>query len=374
MSTPKSVGHPIVARAGSLKLTVWSLLMLLVLTVWGTLYQADHGLYEAQSRFYYSWGFLAGGWMPLPGGQLVMAVLFVNLSASILDLGLRRRLSGGFLLTHGGLILMLGAGGLIFLIGEHSQLALLEGHGSNISVASDAWEVAVWRTDADRYEREITAFTTTSCTPGSRLVLPDGGMVLTVEAIHDNATKSVTGDGLVLLAKPPSSERGLNRPGVQLSYTGANDQPATILLHAEDPRAQIVEWGSGERRVLALRRRTFPLPATIQLIDFQKEVYPGTQTPRVFASVVRLRDGDLEREVRISMNKPMRHRGFTFYQSSYQQLGDGREVTVLAVVKNYARHLPYLATLLTGLGMTLHFTGRMMAYLRRTRSADRRLS
>ena len=74
----------LVPRLASVRISVVCLLLLLGLTAWGTVYQAEYGLYAAQTRFFYSWYFLVGGFLPLPGAQLVLWVLFFNLIASML--------------------------------------------------------------------------------------------------------------------------------------------------------------------------------------------------------------------------------------------------------------------------------------------------
>ena len=84
---------------------------------------------------------------------------------------------------------------------------------------------------------------------------------------------------------------------------------------------------------------------------------------RSFSSRVRLEDGDVDREVLISMNKPLRYQGYTFYQSSYRDLPGGRETSTLAVVKNYGRLMPYIATAVTVIGMIIHFTGLLILRL-----------
>ena len=52
---------------GSPKVTVAGLLLLAALVVWGTIFQAGTGLYQAQVRIFQSWFFLAGGLLPMPG-------------------------------------------------------------------------------------------------------------------------------------------------------------------------------------------------------------------------------------------------------------------------------------------------------------------
>ena len=53
------------------------------------------------------------------------------------------------------------------------------------------------------------------------------------------------------------------------------------------------------------------------------------------------------------MNQPLRHKGYTFYQSSYIE-DDNKEISVLAVVKNLGRALPYLSSLIICIGLLIH--------------------
>ncbi len=81
----------------------------------------------------------------------------------------------------------------------------------------------------------------------------------------------------------------------------------------------------------------YELPALIGLEDFRAEFYPGTDTPRSFESDVILEAPGTRRPVRISMNKPLRFSGFTFYQASYEFDASGAAYSTLAVVENRGR-------------------------------------
>ncbi|MDH5397146.1 MAG: cytochrome c biogenesis protein ResB, partial [Cyclobacteriaceae bacterium] len=76
------------------------------------------------------------------------------------------------------------------------------------------------------------------------------------------------------------------------------------------------------------------LPFYIRLTDFQLERYPGSQSPSSYASEVVLLDESqgIEKPFRIYMNNILEHRGFRFYQSSYDQDELG---TVLSVNHDY---------------------------------------
>ena len=377
---PMSIPGRIMAVMSSLQLTVAALFMLMVLTIWGTLYQADHGLFEAQSRFYQSWGFLAAGWFPVPGGQLVMSVLFMNLTASFIVVAGLRRLSAGYLLTHGGLALMLAGGAVTFMFGDRGQLLLLEGEGSNLASSGHAWEVSVWRRKDPSDARQVQSADLDDLRPGDQLNFPLSGLKLRVEEIlahceavpaaaNAPATRAGTSGAQSLTPLPLSSEAGDHRPGLLAGATlGTNT--VKVILHGADPMPLALDGPDGPV-VVSLRRKRMVLPATIQLLDFEKKTYPGSTMARHYSSRVTLRDGDIQRDVLISMNKPLRYGGHTFYQSSYKELPDGREASVLAVVRNRGRLTPYVATFMTFIGMAVHFLGHLARSLAKESAARR---
>jgi hypothetical protein len=75
----------------------------------------------------------------------------------------------------------------------------------------------------------------------------------------------------------------------------------------------------------------------------------------------------MTRKTVIFMNNPLRYQNLTFYQASYSVDEGGRERSTLAVVRNSGWLFPYIASILTFLGLMIHF-GRMLllAIFRRT--------
>jgi len=105
-------------------------------------------------------------------------------------------------------------------------------------------------------------------------------------------------------------------------------------------------------------------PFSIKLLDFVHETYEGTKTPKDFASQIQLinEGDDVDRELRIWMNNPLRYARRTFYQSGYLP-GDGG--TVLQVVRNDTWMIPYLACMMVSLGMAAQFIQSLGRYFRR---------
>jgi hypothetical protein len=115
----------------------------------------------------------------------------------------------------------------------------------------------------------------------------------------------------------------------------------------------------GKPYTVALRNERILKPYAIELLEFEHKKYAGTKTARDFASTVRLTDSETgeERQVRIWMNHPLRHRGETFYQAGTIGADEGKPDTgtVLQVVKNPGWLLPYVSCVVVTLGLIVHF-------------------
>jgi hypothetical protein len=105
-------------------------------------------------------------------------------------------------------------------------------------------------------------------------------------------------------------------------------------------------------------------PYSIKLIDFVHEKYEGTQMPKDFASqIILVNEGDdVNRELRIWMNNPLRYARRTFYQSGFLPDDSG---TVLQVVRNDSWMIPYLSCMIVFVGMTAQFVQSLRRSQRR---------
>lgn len=75
--------------------------------------------------------------------------------------------------------------------------------------------------------------------------------------------------------------------------------------------------------------RTFPLPFNVMLDRFDIKCYPGTETPADYFShlTVISREG-IKQKCSVSMNKILKIEGYRFYQSSYDEDGQGSWLSV----------------------------------------------
>ena len=113
--------------------------------------------------------------------------------------------------------------------------------------------------------------------------------------------------------------------------------------------------------------REILLPFSLFLKNFEVERYPGSNSPSSFASDVVLQDPELgiQEDRRIFMNNVLKHRGYRFYQASYDKDELG---TVLSVnrdrIGTFVTYLGYLV-LIGGMIVALFVPGTRFAMIAR---------
>jgi hypothetical protein len=148
------------------------------------------------------------------------------------------------------------------------------------------------------------------------------------------------------------------RLGDQTAEGWVSLQDAAQIMVAQEPI--VVEYRSAQRE----------LPVTVKLLDFRKTTYPGTQMAAGFESDVQLSDPTrgLMLVRKISMNQPLRYRGYHLYQSSY--IEGPPETTVLSVRNDPGTPVVYAGFLTVIAGIVSLFVTRRMAG--RSRATRRR--
>ena len=119
----------------------------------------------------------------------------------------------------------------------------------------------------------------------------------------------------------------------------------------------------GQQYVMILQKEKTYLPFAIELKDFKKVMHPGTEIAKSYSSDINLIENNIPRSVLIEMNKPLRHKGYTFFQASFIE-GPNGEATVLAAVHNYGRLFPYISSIIMSIGLLLHMLVNLPALLK----------
>lgn len=360
----------------SVKLTVVCIFLLFVLTFWGTIAQVEHGLYQAQEQYFNSLFFLAFGFLPFPGGQGVLWVLFVNLLAATVCKFQFKANKIGILVIHFGLLLFLVSGYITLHGATESYISLREGQGSNISNAYHKWELSIFPADSTEgnIHRTVKSIDISHLRHHTSMNVPEVGVEITLQNYYPNAkaytnsekhSEYINASGITFIegaAKEIEPEK--NKPAAILDITNDKGKQFKVLLFGGETRPTTI-LSQGKAYNIILRLKRYELPFVLTLKDFMMEKHPGTETARSFKSLIHINNNNIDREKLISMNNPLRYNSFTFYQASYGIDNEGRELSTLAVVENSGRILPYIATFVTVAGLIVHFL--MMAFNRKKR-------
>jgi ABC-type transport system involved in cytochrome c biogenesis permease subunit len=422
--TRKAAVHPVVAvlrPLASLQLTVFLFVLSLLLVFFGTLAQMRNGIWTVVDKYFWSWGVLVEfqlladfakvffadigrpifgdpehwklpGKFPFIGGKLLGFVMLANLLAAH---ALRFKLTwkrAGIWVLHFGLILL--------FVGEvgtrgwqvEQRMKIDEGRSASYAFDTRNYELAFTDTsapDADWVTVVPASLLQEAFESKQRITHPElpvdvevaeymvNSQMADPKAGENRATAGLGVDTAVAPAPEVSGvevTQSIDLPSayVTLYKKGTDEAIGTYLVslwfthpNLKDLPRQAVPV-DGKEYDLALRFTRYYKPFQMHLIDFQFDRYIGTQKAKNYSSHIRLVDPERgeDREVLISMNEPLRYRGETFYQSSFDP--ETERTTELQVVRNPVWWMPYLACVLVTLGMVVHFGYYLVRFLVRT--------
>lgn len=345
-----------------IRIFFFTALWLMVLTVAGTLAQRYVGLYQAQMNYFSSFIMWAGP-IPLPGGYFTMTVMFFNLLATVIFKLPRWRIHLGVIITHIGALLLLIGGVLTAVYSVEGNMVIDEGKSADFFSDYHRVELVFTDTSPKDFDQEII-FSQGWLEPGKKIQNSSLPFQVEILNFYQNCTARqlstpATGDlrGMArffsISELPPAKEDNTNRSCVEYRVSGAGPQMDGRYISVEFVDQPQLISVNNVAYVPTIRSARHHVPFEIQLIDFQKKNYAGTQMASGYKSVVNIIDGQLRQRVEISMNQPLRYKGYTFYQSSFRE-GGIQETTVLSVVKNVGRHFPYISSIIMTIGLLIH--------------------
>jgi hypothetical protein len=340
----------------------YTLLWLIVLLIVGTLDQRFIGLYQAQQKYFSSW-ILWLWFFPLPGGYPTMGIISIGLVAKLIFISPWRMERLGIIITHLGALLLLFGGLLTAMFSYEGSMVIQEGGSANFIADYHKKEIAIIDTSPADFSR-VTTFGPGWLKSGKILQAEDLSFQIEVLKYCRNCN-------FVRLAQPPEGvvhgfarnfdlqplpldkEDERNRAGIVFKVMGAGEGVDGMYAVFEFMPVEQTITVNQTKYIIDIRRAQTHVPFTVHLVDFEKEMYPGTTKPKSFKSVVNLVDGEVEQRSVIWMNHPLRHRNYTLFQASYIE-GGARETTVLAVVRNVGRTFPYISSLIMCVGLLIH--------------------
>ncbi|MFM7182640.1 MAG: cytochrome c biogenesis protein ResB [Verrucomicrobiales bacterium] len=403
MAEKKSIFHSILRVAGDLRITVVLLALAMILVFASTIAQIHIGLNEVVQIYYRQWiswydFYSGGGWdeargalippkpvfrLWLPGGYLLGTVFLINLVAAHAT---RFKLSwkkAGISLIHAGIVLILLGELFTGLRARESNMIIDEGQTINYSIVRDHYELAIVdRTDPTR-EKHIV-IPDHLLKPGAVISPPESPFRIEVIDFFENgmlatAMDQVSGSDWLPVNADRGQGQGMKVRRMELAkQMDERNLPYALIRLMEGDRnhgtwavSALFDLNNIEQRLRDSAGRAWDInlrgtraykPFSLTLRDFQHNKYPGTEIPKDFSSYVTLTEAELPegRDIRIWMNHPLRHGGFTFYQASYK---NNDTTTILQVVENPSWLIPYIACVIVTIGLALQFTLSLAQHL-----------
>ena len=382
----KSLGRIVLDALTSMKLTIACLAMLMVIVVACTLAQVNLGTFGAVKLYIRSvvvWWDVPGTEYAIPifpGGALVGAVLLLNLIAAQLR---RLELSwkkSGIWIVHAGLILLFVGEFITSFAQVETHLTIEEGQTLNYVEGRDVELAVIDQTDPAH--DDVYSVPESLLADSDAVAIPGTPLTVRVKRFFRNA--DLTNRQPTDPPSPATAGVGTAITVTELSPVAADDQINRVTAYVE-PVAGGKSYGTwlvsnalgapqsfvheGRTYSLSVRPRRYYLPYTVTLKKFSHDVYPGTDIPKNFSSLVHLSNparGE-ERDVLIYMNQPLRYDGKAFYQASF---GKGDTLSILQVVENPGWLIPYISCVLVGIGLIVHFSFSLRRGTRRRQGAD----
>ena len=356
----------------SLQLTIISLALLMVLVLLCTLAQTRMGIFGAVETFMRS---IIVWWQPpalpfrlpvFPGGVLVGLALLFNLTASLIKRFDFTWGKSGLWIVHGGLILLIAGEFSTGAFQVETNMSIEEGQTVNFTESTRDIELAITHSK-DSSHAQVYSIPSALLRPSASIVIPGTSITLRVKQFFENAAL-----GMREQADPPSlatagvgaTVKVVEQPPVvadnEVNQTSVFVEP---VIKGQSLGTWLVSIGlgapqnlvhEGETYALSMRRQRYYLPYSLTLKKFSHDVYPGTDIPKNFSSLVHLSHTTTgeERDVLIYMNQPLRYEGRTFYQASFGKEG---KLSILQVVQNPGWTLPYISCSLITHGLLTHF-------------------
>jgi hypothetical protein len=306
--------------------------------------------------------------------------MLVNLIAAHLVRFKLNRKRAGIIITHLGVILLLVGEFVTGIAAKEGNMTILEGESVNYIENVRTTELAVidqsnpdedfvvvvpdqlLRSSVGSIRHNLLPFSisVTEWMPNSTVLGPDQNQGPR-KALADSGMASIYAAVPIPVATGVDGA-GVDAPSAYVTMSQGDRKLGSYLLSVfiDQPQALVLD---GKKFWLQLRFTRTYKPFSLHLVDFKHDLFTGTQMARNYSSLVRLVDKsrNVDREVLIYMNHPLRHAGETFYQASFLQGDSG---TVLQVVQNPGWLLPYISSTMITIGMLLHFGTRLVPALR----------
>ncbi len=299
-----------------------------------TFIESRSGTTAAQAVVYQAWWF-----------ELAILLVFINILANIIRFKLYNLKKLPIFIFHLAFLVIIIGAALTRFVGKEGSMSIREGETTADYMSSDTY----FYIKATNSRGTVEEFQKVYLSPMSKKQV-NLSFRLGDDRIRIKSREYVSGSQMKMGGAMANMGQG-NHPDVLQVKVTINEGSEEVMIRGQQ-RSEFIgnEFElSGIQFNASFGAKPMSLPFSLKLDDFQMERYPGSNSPSSYASEVVLVDPskNLNKPYRIFMNNILTHRGYRFYQSSFDQDEKG---TVLSVNQD-------------GLGTTVTYIGYAMMIL-----------
>lgn len=278
-----------------------------------TFIENRNGTTAAQAVVYQAWWF-----------ELSVLLVFINILANMIRLKLYNLKRLPIFLFHLAFLVVIAGAALTRYVGTEGIMHIREGETSGSYISSDTYFYVRAETQSGKVEKYQKIF----ISPASKKQV-SVSFRLGEDRIHIRSIEYVSGESMKMGSQMAG---GVSHADVMQLRVKVNSGAEEVVIRGLQ-RSDFIDNQfeiSGIKFSASFGSKPMALPFTLTLNDFQLDKYPGSMSPSSFASEVTLNDpsGKTNQPYRIFMNNILSHKGYRFYQSSYDNDEKG---TILSV-------------------------------------------
>jgi cytochrome c-type biogenesis protein CcsB len=278
-----------------------------------TFIENRNGTTAAQAVVYQAWWF-----------ELSILLVFVNILANIIRLKLYTLKKIPVFLFHVAFLVIIAGAALTRYVGSEGIMHIREGQTTASYISSDTYFYIKAENSSGTAEKYQKIY----ISPASKKEV-NVGLRLGHDRIRIKSVEYVSGESMKMGSQMAAGNTHADVMQIRVKVNSGAEEVVIRGIQRSDFIVNEFEMG-GIKFTASFGSKPMQLPFTLTLNDFQLDKYPGSMSPSSFASEVTLNDpdGNVNKPYRIFMNNILKHKGYRFYQSSYDTDEKG---TVLSV-------------------------------------------
>jgi len=278
-----------------------------------TFIENRNGTTAAQAVVYQSWWF-----------ELSVLLVFVNILANIVRLKLYKLKKLPIFLFHLAFLVIIAGAALTRFVGTEGIMHIREGETTADYISTSTY----FYVKAENTSGSAEKYQKIYISPASARQV-NVSFRVGQDRIRIKSTNYVSGESMRMANQASGANSHADIMQIKVTVNNGSEEVVIRGLQQANFIANEFELG-GIKFTASFGSKPMALPFTLTLNDFQLDKYPGSMSPSSFASEVTLNDPSqkVNKPYRIFMNNILSHKGYRFYQSSYDSDEQG---TVLSV-------------------------------------------